>query len=147
MMDQAGMSCLHWGTKSAVPKEARGSTPPLVLMTPPVSTFWGIVVWVGNSLRGEEGHEWSGKCQWRWHEEEKGVSAVSLRLLVLLFLLLTSLVIIAWSPLICRVGMGAQDPWRRDIHHPLLIWWTASSEDAAPISGGNKMQPLSIFKA
>lgn len=38
------------------------------------------------------------------------VFAVSLRLLVLLFLLLTSFVITAWCPLICRAGVGAQDP-------------------------------------
>lgn len=37
---------------------------------PPNLLVLGVVVRAGNSLRAEKGHEWSGKGQSRWHEEE-----------------------------------------------------------------------------
>lgn len=88
--------CLHWGPKPAVTNGARGCSSPLGLMVSQVSMFWEVGVWAGNSLRDEGGSEWSGEHQCWWYTEDKGVFAVGLSLLMLLFLLFNRFLITVW---------------------------------------------------
>lgn len=116
-------------TKSALPKDARGSSPPLVLMTPPISLFWGLLCelvthWeLKRAMNGLEKANQGGMRR-----------RMSLRLLVL-------------QPCDYSVIPLDLQSWKERHPPPIPLWWTTSPEGASPTPGGNKMQPLGIFKA